>query len=493
MNNSLIVIGITLVYLAAVLVVGLRARRQSGSSLEGYVAGGRHMGVVILFFILGAEIFSAFAFLGAPGWAYKHGAPAFYILAYLSLVPITIWILGPRVARLGRERGYLTQGDMISDHYRSKPLGMLAGIIGVIALVPYLTIQIAGAGLLFQAATDGMVPFWLGGLLAFMVVAAYVFCSGLNGIGWTNLLQGVMMVAIAWFLGLAISERLYGGVGEMFTQIQQQAPEYLTMPGALGMGWGYFSTAVLVSAFGGAMWPHLFMKFYSADSGKTLRKVSVFYPLYAYLLVPLLFIGFAGILVFEASPLARADTVLLRMVMDEASFSPWVIGLMLSGALAAAMSTGANLAHTAAVVLVRDVMTPTIMKGASDAATVRATRWTVLGLSLLAYLIALLNPGSLVMILLTAYGLIVQLFPMMVGALFMPQLKEASVMAGALAGSLTFLLIEFAWGSPFGWHAGVWAMAANVFIVALCQQFLKDSATNPGLGGEQKDVSGSLM
>ena len=382
---------------------------------------------------------------------------------------------------------------MISDHYRSKPLGMLAGIIGVIALVPYLTIQIAGAGLLFQAATDGMVPFWLGGLLAFMVVAAYVFCSGLNGIGWTNLLQGVMMVAIAWFLGLAISERLYGGVGEMFTQIQQQAPEYLTMPGALGMGWGYFSTAVLVSAFGGAMWPHLFMKFYSADSGKTLRKVSVFYPLYAYLLVPLLFIGFAGILVFEASPLARADTVLLRMVMDEASFSPWVIGLMLSGALAAAMSTGANLAHTAAVVLVRDVMTPTIMKGASDAATVRATRWTVLGLSLLAYLIALLNPGSLVMILLTAYGLIVQLFPMMVGALFMPQLKKASVMAGALAGSLTFLLIEFAWGSPFGWHAGVWAMAANVFIVALCQQFLKDSATNPGLGGEQKDVSGSLM
>ena len=50
------------------------------------------------------------------------------------------------------------------------------------------------------------------------------------------------------------------------------------------------------------------------------------------------------------------------MVMDVANFSPWVIGLMLSGALAAAMSTGANLAHTAAVVLVRDVVGPTMMK-----------------------------------------------------------------------------------------------------------------------------------
>lgn len=469
MTDSLIVVGITLTYLAGVLWVGLRARGQQGSSLEGYVAGGRHVGVVILFFILGAEIFSAFAFLGAPGWSYQHGAPAFYILAYLSLVPITIWVLGPRVAALGRERGYLTQGDMIADHYRSKSLGILAGGIGVLALVPYLTIQIAGAGLLFQAATDGLVPFWLGALLAFLVVAAYVFCSGLSGIGWTNLVQGIMMIAIAWFLGLAISERLYGGVGEMFARLQQAAPEYLTLPGATGMSWGYFSTAVLVSAFGGAMWPHLFMKFYSADSGKTLRKVSVFYPLYAYLLVPLLFIGFAGILVFADAPLERSDTVLLRMVMEVADFSPWVIGLMLSGALAAAMSTGANLAHTAAIVLVRDVAGPTVMKGASEQTVVSATRWSVLGLSLVAYLFALANPASLVMLLLGAYGLIVQLFPMVIGALFMPRLRRASVMAGALVGSAAYLLMEFAWGSPLGWHAGVWAMLLNVLVVAAWQ------------------------
>ncbi|MCE8018443.1 sodium:solute symporter family protein [Halomonas sp. MCCC 1A17488] len=469
MTDSLIVVGITLAYLAMVLWVGLRARGQSDSSLEGYVAGGRHVGVVILFFILGAEIFSAFAFLGAPGWAYQHGSPAFYILAYLALIPITIWALGPRVAELGREKGYLTQGDMIADHYRSKSLGMLAGGIGVLALVPYLTIQIAGAGLLFQAATGGLIPFWLGALLAFVVVAAYVFCSGLSGIGWTNLVQGIMMIAIAWFLGLAIPERLYGGVGEMFAQLQQAAPEYLTMPGATGMHWGYFSTAVLVSAFGGAMWPHLFMKFYSADSGRTLRKVSVFYPLYAYLLVPLLFIGFAGILVFADEPLTRADTVLLRMVIDVADFSPWVIGLMLSGALAAAMSTGANLAHTAAIVLVRDVLGPTVMKHASEHTTVSVTRWSVLGLSLVAYLFALANPASLVLLLLGAYGLIVQLFPMVIGALFLPSLRRASVMAGALAGSVAYLLMEFAWSSPLGWHAGVWAMLLNVGVVAAWQ------------------------
>ncbi|MFD2435202.1 sodium:solute symporter family transporter [Modicisalibacter luteus] len=162
--------------------------------------------------------------------------------------------------------------------------------------------------------------------------------------------------------------------------------------------------------------------------------------------------------------------MLLKMVMDVANFSPWVVGLMLSGALAAAMSTGANLAHTAAIVLVRDVMGPTVMKNASEKTTVSVTRWSVLGLSLAAYLIALFNPGSLVMILLTAYGVIIQLFPMMIGALFMPQLRRASVMAGTLVGSLAFLLMEFVWSSPLGWHAGVWAMLFNVAAVAAWQR-----------------------
>lgn len=478
MSDSLIVTGITLAYLVMVLWVGIRARGQSGSSLEGYVAGGRHVGVVILFFILGAEIFSAFAFLGAPGWAYQHGSPAFYILAYLGLIPIAIWVMGPRVAELGRRKGYLTQGDMIADHYRSKELGIFAGLVGVVALLPYLTIQIAGAGLLFQAATDGLVPFWLGAFLAFIVVAAYVFCSGLSGIGWTNLVQGIMMIAIAWFLGLAVSERLYGGVGEMFSRLQLEMPQYLTMPGATGMGWGAFSTAILISAFGGSMWPHLFMKFYSADSGRTLRKVSVFYPLYAYLLVPLMFIGFAGILAFVDSPLERADNVLLKVVMEVADFSPWVIGLMLSGALAAAMSTGANLAHTAAVVLTRDVLGITVMRQASDKQAVAVTRWSVLGLSLVAYVIALINPSSLVMLLLGAYGLIVQLMPMVMGALFFPRLKRSSVLVGAALGSLVFLIFQFLVDSPFGWHPGVWGLCLNLAAIAVWQPLAAKAPQN---------------
>ncbi|MBM7456620.1 SSS family solute:Na+ symporter [Oceanisphaera litoralis] len=471
MSDSIIVTGITLTYLALVLWVGLRARtKNTGSSLEEYVAGGRHVGVVILFFILGAEIFSAFAFLGAPGWAYKHGAPALYILAYLSLVPIIIWIMGPRVRELGKQHGYLTQADMISHHYNSKSLGAFAGIISVVAFIPYLAIQIAGAGMLFQAATGGLVPFWLGSLIAFLVVAVYVYCSGLGGIGWTNLMQGVMMVGIAWFLGWVVTDNLFGGVGPMFEQIQLQMPEYLVMPGSTGvMGWGAFSTAILVSAFGGAMWPHLFMKFYTADSAYSLRKVSVFYPLFAYLLVPLLFVGFAGILTFADAPLAKPDEVLLKLVMEVLDLSPWVTGIMLSGALAAAMSTGANLAHTAATIAVRDILCISVLRNASEQTVVRAIQISVLVVSLLGYLFAIYSPASLVAVLLGAFGLILQLMPMVVGALFIPSLRKSSVVAGAALGGALTLLYQFILPSPFAFHPGFWGIALNLLVVTTLQ------------------------
>ncbi|WP_266099703.1 sodium:solute symporter family protein [Oceanimonas baumannii] len=252
MNDSTLITGITLAYLLIVLVVGLKARQGQSSSLEGYVTGGRHMGLMVLFFILGAEIFSAFAFLGAPGWAYSKGAPALYIMAYLTLAVLVWWIMAPHISRLGRQHGFLTQAEFLSACYPSKGniLGLFVGIVSILAMIPYLTIQIAGAGLLFEAATAGTIPFWLGSLLACAVVTAYVYASGLQGIGWTNLVQGIMMVVVAWFLGIATVDQLYGGVEEMFRQIQQEAPEYLTMPGANGMSWGAFSTAILVSALG---------------------------------------------------------------------------------------------------------------------------------------------------------------------------------------------------------------------------------------------------
>lgn len=465
MQDWMIVTGITVAYLVFILVIGLRARSEESSSMEGYVAGGRNIGLFVLFFIMGAEIFSAFTFLGGPGWAYSQGAPGLYILAYVTLGLLPWWVLGPRAARLGRKHGYLTQADLMSDRFSSKWLSGIVAIVSVGAFIPYLTIQITGAGYLFEAATGGNVPFWLGALAAFLVVTIYVYASGLRGIGWTNLVQGIIMVVVAWFLGLAVANRFYGGVGPMFREIQAEAPEYLTLPGAEGMGWAAFSTAILVSAIGFTMWPHLFMKSYGADSERSIRKTVVIYPLYAYLVVPILIIGFAGILVFQDDPLSNPDDVLLELVVNVANFSPWLIGIMLSGALAAAMSTGANLAHSASTVLVRDLFVAVFDREMPERRVVQLIKAFVVVISVMSYVLALFNPASLVGLLLGAYGAVVQFFPLIVAVFFWRRATTAGAFAGLISGSLVMLYFSFLAPTPFDIHAGIWGLIVNTILL----------------------------
>ena len=76
MTSSAVVIAIAAIYLGACLVVGMLPGRKSSDSAAGYVAGDRSLGPLVMYFITGATIFSAFAFLGAPGFAYERGAAA---------------------------------------------------------------------------------------------------------------------------------------------------------------------------------------------------------------------------------------------------------------------------------------------------------------------------------------------------------------------------------------------------------------------------------
>jgi len=289
-----------------------------------------------------------------------------------------------------------------------------------------------------------------------------------------------MMVGIAWYLGLAVPEHFFGGVGPMFEQLKEQAPQYLTMPGAKNMGWGAFSTAVLVSSLGIVMWPHIFMKFYSAKNSRTLKRVFVFYPLYAYILVPLLFIGFAGVLVFQGQPLHKADEVLLKLVVDQGAFPPWIIGIVLSGAMAAAMSTASNLAHSSASILTRDIIYR--LPGGSrldDGKLLMLTKVGVIIVSLAAYALAMTKPTSLVALLLGAYGIIVQLLPMLIGALWWKRASTKGAVAGLLVGSaltLTFQLSSLT--APWGWNSGFFSLIINAIIFVVISKMSSESQTN---------------
>ena len=462
MDTATLITVVIFVYLAVTLGVGLVAGRRASRSVQGYVAGDRDFGLLVMYFITGATVFSAFAFLGGPGWAYSRGAAAFYILTYGVLGMAPWYAMGPKVAALGRRFGFVTQAQLLVGRFPSRGLSALMALLTLAAFVPYVTIQMRGAGIVIEAVTDGRIPLAVGAAVAYGIVLVYVLTSGVSAIGWTNTFQGVFMLVVAWALGIYLPYRLYGGVGPMFEQILAERPELLSLPGLTGSGepwsWGGYSTAILASAIGVTMWPHLFMKAYTARSDTIIRRTVILFPTFQIFLIPVFLIGFAGVL-FPESP-DQADFILPFLVL-RSELPALVVGLFCAGALSASMSTGDALLHGAASVVVEDGVQP--FRKLSDKGQRLLMRILVVAVGGLAYLFALVEGFSLVDLLLASYGIICQYMPAMLAALYWRRATTAGVVSGLLVGSAVsvffFLNPEL---KPLGMHEGILGLIAHI-------------------------------
>ena len=471
MESWLVALVVCGLYLAVTLAMGILPGLKVSKSIAGYVAADRAMGFVVLYFVLGASMFSSFAFLGGPGWAYSRGVAALYIIAYGTIGIVPFYFMGPRARRLGERFGFVTQAELFAHRFDSRALSILLAVLSIAAFIPYLTLQMEGAGYILETITDGRVPAAVGMAVTYGVVVVYVLMSGVLGVGWTNTFQGIFMMVIAWFLGLYLPAKLYGGVGEMFEAIAaSEKSALLVAPGldAAGEPWGWaaFTSAVLVSACGFTMWPHLFMKVFAAESDSAIRRMVIFYPTFLAFLVPILFIGFCGVLAYPG--VEPADRI-LPYVLTQIDLSPILVGLVCAGTLAASMSSGDSILHSAASIGVCDGLSRAFPGWLDDRRERFAIRILVVVLALVAYYFAAVSEMSLVALLLAAYGGVAQIFPVAFATFYWPRATRAGVLSGLVAGLVvnTIFLVRPDLSPIPGIHEGVWGLAANVPVLVL--------------------------
>lgn len=468
METWLLALIICGVYLLVTLVMGILPGLKVSNSIAGYVAADRAMGTAVLYFVLGASVFSSFAFLGGPGWAYSRGAAAFYIIAYGVIGIVPLYFFGPRTRRLGERFGFVTQAELLAHRFERRDLSVLLSLLSVAVFVPYLTLQMKGAGIILETITEGRISIATGAAVTYGIVVVYVLFSGVLGVGWTNLFQGLFMMVVAWFLGLYLPYQLHGGVGPMFEKLVASGKgAMLTAPGLTGSGepWGWagFSSAVLISGIGFTMWPHLFMKSYAAKSDRSLRLTVVMYPTFQVFLVPILLIGFSGILAFPG--VEPADSI-LPFLLKQVDISPLLIGLVCAGTLAASMSSGDSILHSSASIAVRDGMNQLFPGRFDDQQQRLAIRCFVLLLACVSYYFAVFAEISLVALLLAAYGGVAQIFPLVFAAFYWPRANGKGAIAGLLTGIVVnTLFLKFPDLSPIpGLHEGVFGLLANVAV-----------------------------
>lgn len=478
MNVALLIIAATF---ALALGLGVYAGRGREMKLEQWSVGGRGFGTLFIFLLMAGEIYTTFTFLGGSGWAYGKGAPAFYIICYGSLAFITSYWLLPPIWRYAKQRKLFSQADFFAAKYDSKALGILVSIVGVVAMIPYLVLQLKGMGIIVSEASYGTVSpnaaIWLGTL----GLVGYVTVSGIHGSALTAVVKDVMILVVVVGLGIYLPYHLHGGIRPMFEAVEVATPGFLTLkPSGLSPSW--FASTVLLTALGFYMWPHTFASAFSAKSGSALRRNAAFMPLYQLVLLFVFFIGFAALTAVPGLEGAQADLALLRVVKE--TLPGWIVGTVGAAGVLTALVPGSMILMSAAT-LIANTLYRSVSPGATDTDIARVAKLQVPILAAVALWFTFSGGTTLVNLLLMGYAFVTQLFPAFLLALgSRPGVSKEAVIAGILAGVSTV-----AWTTLTGssissllpslpqavrdLNVGIIAMVVNITVMLLVATFTR--------------------
>ncbi|MBT2696272.1 sodium:solute symporter [Bacillus sp. ISL-40] len=424
MNTALIII---FGFLALSIFLGVQAQKGKDMSLEQWSVGGRGFGTIFVFLLMAGEIYTTFTFLGGSGWAYGKGGPTYYILGYGCLAYIMSYWLLPAIWKYAKDNKLMSQSDFFVSKYKSPLLGVFVSIVGVVALIPYLVLQLKGLGIIVSEASGGSISSTAAIWIGVIAVTVYVMISGIHGSAWTAVIKDIMILGIVLFLGIYLPIHYYGGFQPMFEAIEAAKPGFLALP-ETGLSVSWFISTVLLTALGFYMWPHTFGSIYSAQSAKVFRKNAIIMPLYQLVLLFVFFVGFAAILQVKGLEGPAGDLALLKLSMQ--TFDPWVVGLIGAAGLLTAIVPGSMIMMAAATLLAKNVYKVFVPK-ASDQQVSKLAKNLVPVVALIALYFTFKGGDTLVTLLLMGYSLVTQLFPALVFSLAK---KNVVTKAGAFAG-----------------------------------------------------------
>lgn len=445
--------------------IGFLARFRRNMDLEQWTVGGRGFGLVLVWLLMAGEIYTTFTFLGASGWAYSHGAPILYNLGQAPLMYVVSFFILPLIWEVGRKHRLQTQADFFQVRYGSTYLAAFVAFVGVLSLIPYLQLQLAGLGLIVEVASFGGIHRTPAMITAFALVAGFVFVSGVRGVAWVSILKDLLLIFTALIIGIGVPHVYFGGIGPMFAALAHAKPSHLVMPGATkNLGHTWYVSTVLLTSLTFYMWPHFFAASFTARSGKILRRNAVIMPLYSITTPLMLFVGLSAVLVLPG--LRDGDLSLLTMVQK--TFPAWFLGIVGGAGALTAMVSAAIQLLTGATLYAKNLFRPILAPGMSDQKVAKIAKIMVLALTLGALLLAIYSSATLVSLLLLGFAGVAQLFPGVVLGLYSRRVSTLGVFAGMAAGiSLAVFLMLTGRDPYYGVNAGFVALCCNLAVTVV--------------------------
>ncbi|WP_227353449.1 sodium:solute symporter family protein [Haladaptatus salinisoli] len=474
MSETTLQMGIVGGYLLLSLLVGLLAYRLTDRSAEDYYLASRTLGTVVLLFTTFATLLSAFTFFGGPNLAYRSGPEWILVMGLMDgvLFAVLWYVVGYKQWLLGRERGYVTLGEMLGDRFGSPVLrGLVAGI-SLFWLFPYVMLQQVGAGTALEALTGGEVSYAMGAGLVTVFMIAYVALAGMRGIAWTDTLQGAFMLVMVWVAALWVLAEL-GGMSSATASLAESNPEFLSLGGGVYSPQWMLSQAVGI-AFGVAMFPQVNQRFFVAGSKKVLKRTFSLWPVLVVLLfVPAFMLGAWA----RGLPIAVPENGNVLSILLAEYAPAWFAALVVAGAMAAMMSSSDSMLLSGSSYFTRDLYRPFVNPTASDGREDALGRIGVAVFAIAAFVASLYSPKAIVQIGSTAFGGFAQLALPVIVALYWSRVTRAGMYVG-IVGSQIFYLASVFLSSVPDTYAG-WTAAIVGMLLGLALTVSVSAATSP--------------
>jgi solute:Na+ symporter, SSS family len=465
LNPSAIALTVICGIVAVGSLVGFLARFQHKMDLEQWTVGKRSFGLVLVWLLMAGEIYTTYTLLGVSGWAYSRGGPVLYILGVQPLAYVFSFFILPQICEIGRKYGLQTQADVFQIRYGNTYLTAFVALVGLISLLPYAQVQLTGLGIIVEVSSYGGVHHTAAMVVAFVIVAAFVFVSGVRGVAWVSVIKDLLLLFTAVFVGIAVPYIYFGGIGSMFAAVADRKPDHLVMPGAtanLGHSW-YISTVLLVS-LSFYMWPQNFAASFTARSGNTLRRNAVLMPLYSLTQPLIFFVGLSALVVLPG--LRNGDLAFLAMVRK--TFPAWFLGVVGGAGALTAMVPAAIQLLSAATLFAKNLWRPILARGMNDHQVAQLAKLMVLVLAISALILAIYTSASLVSLLLVGYAGVAQLLPGVVLGLYSRRVTTPAVFGGMTTGIAIVVLFILTGHDPYrGVNAGFIALCCNFAVTGM--------------------------
>ena len=514
---------------------GLRCAQMAKTATDYFVAG-RRLGLWVFVLAATATSFSGWTFMGHPGLIYRDGFQYAYASFYAITIPFTGVMFLKRQWILGKRFGYVTPGEMLADYFKGDGVRILTVVIALCFSIPYLGLQLAASGKLFNVLSDGLFTVTAGTWVLAAVVLVYVASGGLRAVAYVDTLQCVLLAFGIVAVGF-IAYDLVGGWTELnkglanvakvkgakwgFTQDGYSS--YLAIPGVIqftaGLGKetpvGGLWTGVMVLTYMFALMgihsaPAFTMWAFGNADPRPFAPQQVWASSFGIGLILFFFTAAQGMgaHLLGANPAVNAAGANIANVLPESigkggqgnlvpfyintigDAAPWFVGLLAVCALAAMQSTGAAYMSTAGGMLTRDLYKKYLNPKASHATQKLFGRLGVAFIVFSALLVATYSKDALVLLggLAVAFGF--QMWVPLMSVCYFPFFTRQGVTLGMAAGIVAVMLTEsigvklfgdaLPWGRwPWTMHSAFWGMFFNLgtaIIVSAMTQNASDRA-----------------